>query len=130
MSYGLAGHPPVLLRRSRDGQVVRLVDADGPVLGPIRDATYTEGHVKLEPGDVLVMYTDGLVERRGRDIETGISQAQRLVADWRSDTVMAQGCRQLTETLALPPRQDDVCVIALRLRPLDSSVPGATRSSS
>ncbi len=121
LSYGLAGHPPVLLRRSRDGKVVRLVDADGPVLGPIRDATYTEGHVRLEPGDVLVMYTDGLVERRGRDIETGISQAQQLVADWRSETAMAQGCRQLTDTLALPPRQDDVCVIALRLRPVNSS---------
>ena len=50
MSYGLAGHPPALLRRSRDGEVVRLVDADGPVLGPIRDATYTEGQVRLEPG--------------------------------------------------------------------------------
>ena len=34
MSYGLAGHPPVLLRRARDGKVVRLIDADGPVLGP------------------------------------------------------------------------------------------------
>jgi serine phosphatase RsbU (regulator of sigma subunit)/integral membrane sensor domain MASE1 len=125
MSYGLAGHPPALLRRARDGKVVRLVDADGPVLGPIRDATYTEGRVRLEAGDILVMYTDGLVERRGRDIETGISQAQRLVAGWRSDTAPAEGCRQLTETLALPPRQDDVCVIVIRLRPVDSSLPAA-----
>ena len=115
LSYGLAGHPPPLLRRSRDGNVVRLVDADGPVLGPIRDATYTEGQVKLERGDILVMYTDGLVERSGRDIETGISQAERLLASWRSENALAQGCRQLTETLASPPRQDDVCVIAVRV---------------
>jgi serine phosphatase RsbU (regulator of sigma subunit)/integral membrane sensor domain MASE1 len=123
LSYGLAGHPPALLRRSRDGEVVRLADADGPVLGPIRDATYSDGHVRLEPGDILVMYTDGLVERRGRDIETGISQAQRLLSGWGSDTALAEGCRQLTETLALPPRQDDVCVIAVRVRPTDSSPP-------
>jgi hypothetical protein len=116
LSYGLAGHPPALLRRSRDGEVVRLVDADGPVLGPIREATYTLGQVRLDPGDILVMYTDGLVERRGRDIETGISQAQRLVASWRPDTVLPEACRQLTETLALPPRQDDVCVVVVRLR--------------
>ena len=116
LSYGLAGHPPPLLRRSRDGKVVRLVDADGPVLGPIRDAVYTEGQVKLERGDILVMYTDGLVERSGRDIETGISQAELLLASWRSETALAQGCRQLTEELASPPRQDDVCVIAVRLR--------------
>ena len=126
LSYGLAGHPPALLRRSRDGKVVRLVDADGPVMGPIRDATYTEGQVRLEPGDILVMYTDGLVERRGRDIETGISQAQRLLAGWRSEIALAEGCRQLTETLASPPRQDDVCVIAVRLRHADSSPPAAT----
>lgn len=126
LSYGLAGHPPILLRRARDGEVVRLVDAAGPVLGPLRDATYTEGQVKLEPGDILVMYTDGLVERSGRDIETGILQAQRLLAGWRSDTALAQGCRQLTETLALPPRQDDVCVIVVRLRTVDSSSPPAT----
>ena len=92
-------------------------------MGPIRDATYTEGQVRLEPGDILVMYTDGLVERRGRDIATGISQAQRLIAGWRSEIALAEGCRQLTETLASPPRQDDVCVIAvrLRLRPSDST---------
>ena len=125
MSYGLAGHPPALLRRSRDGEVVPLVEADGPVLGPIRDASYTEGRVRLEPGDILVMYTDGLVERRGRDIETGISQAQRLLAGWRSDAALAAGCRQLTETLALPPRQDDVCVIVVRVRSVDSSPPTA-----
>jgi serine phosphatase RsbU (regulator of sigma subunit)/integral membrane sensor domain MASE1 len=121
MAYGLAGHPPALLRRSRDGKVVRLVDADGPVLGPIRDATYTEGRVRFESGDILVMYTDGLVERRGRDIETGISLAQQLVAGWGPDMVLAEGCRQLTETLALPPRQDDVCVIVVRLKPVEYS---------
>jgi serine phosphatase RsbU (regulator of sigma subunit)/integral membrane sensor domain MASE1 len=125
LSYGLAGHPPALLRRARDGEVVRLVDAHGPVLGPIRDATYTEGQVRLSPGDILLMYTDGLVERPGRDIETGIAQVQRLLAGWRSDTALAEGCRQLTETLALPPRQDDVCVIAVRVRVADSTLPAA-----
>jgi serine phosphatase RsbU (regulator of sigma subunit)/integral membrane sensor domain MASE1 len=123
LSYGLAGHPPALLRRSRDGEVVRLVDAEGPVLGPIRDATYTEGKVGLEPGDILVMYTDGLVESRRRNIEAGIAQAQRLLGGWRSDTALAQGCRQLTETLVLPPRQDDVCVLVVRLRPVESALP-------
>ncbi len=123
LSYGLAGHPPALLRRARDGKVVRLLDADGPVMGPIRDATYTAGEVRLEPGDILLLYTDGLVERRGRDIETGISQAQRLLAGWRSEIELSHGCRQLTETLASPPRQDDVCVVAVRLRHVDSTPP-------
>ncbi len=117
LSYGSAGHPPALLRRARDGKVVRLVDGHGPVLGPIRDATYTQGQVRLEPGDVLVMYTDGLIERPGRDIETGISRAQRLIEHWDADTAVTDGCRQLTEILAVPPRKDDVCVVVVRLRP-------------
>jgi integral membrane sensor domain MASE1 len=125
LSYGLAGHPPALLRRARDGKVVRLTAADGPVMGPIREATYTAGEVRLEPGDILVMYTDGLIERRGRDIETGISQAQGLVAGWRPEISLDNGCRQLTETLAAPPRQDDVCVIALRIRHAEPSLPPA-----
>ncbi len=120
LSYALAGHPPALLRRAHDGSVVRLVDGHGPVLGPIRDATYTEGHVRLEPGDMLVMYTDGLVEGRGRDIETGISKAERLIKGWRSEIALADGCRQLTETLAVAPRPDDVCVVIVRLRHADS----------
>ncbi|OBK79542.1 serine/threonine protein phosphatase [Mycobacterium sp. 1274761.0] len=117
LSYGLAGHPPALLRRSRDGRVVRLNDADGPVLGPIRDASYTAGNVTLQPGDILIMYTDGLVERRRRDVETGIALAQQMLAGWPPDIPLAEGCRHLTDTLASPPRQDDLCLIAVRLRP-------------
>ncbi|RDH80183.1 GAF domain-containing protein [Mycolicibacterium moriokaense] len=116
LSYGVAGHPPPLLRRSSDGRVVRLVDGHGPVLGPIRDASYTQGHVQLEPGDTLVLYTDGLVEGPRRDIETGISKAQRLIEGWGSHSPLAAGCRQLTETLALTPRIDDVCVVIVRRR--------------
>lgn len=114
LSYGSAGHPPALLRRARDGEVVRLVEAHGPVLGPFRDASYTEGKVRLEAGDILVMYTDGLIERRGQDMETGITHAQRLIAGWTSGTALADACRQLTQALVLPPRDDDVCVIAVR----------------
>jgi integral membrane sensor domain MASE1 len=116
LTYGVAGHPPALLRRSRDGNVVRLDDADGPVLGPMPEANYREGNVGIDPGDILVMYTDGLIERRGRDVESGIAQAQRIMEGWQSDTMLEEGCRQLTETLALPPRQDDVCVMVIRLR--------------
>lgn len=117
VSYASAGHPPVLLRRFRDGEVVRLVDGHGPVLGPIRDATYTEGHVRLEPGDTLVMYTDGLVEGTGRHLETGITSAQKVIAGWKPDCPLDEGCRRLTDALVLRPRRDDVCVVIVRMRP-------------
>ena len=113
LSYASAGHPPALLRRP-GGRVTRLAAGHGPVLGPLEDATYSQGELTIEPGDILVMYTDGLVERRGQDLETGISAAQDIVAGWQADTSLPRGCRSLAEVLAPRPRGDDVCVVAVR----------------
>lgn len=117
LTFASAGHPPPLVRRARDGKIVRLVDGHGPVLGPIRDATYSEGQIRLEQDDILVMYTDGLIEGTGMDIETGISIVERLIAGWDSDIVLSEGCTRLTDTLVARPRRDDVCVVIVRVRP-------------
>ena len=60
-----AGHPPPLHLRS-DGQI-RQLTAGGPVLGPLSNATYERGVVFIRPGDCLVLFTDGIVETRGKD---------------------------------------------------------------
>jgi serine phosphatase RsbU (regulator of sigma subunit) len=58
--YVNAGHPaPFLLKRNGD---LRQLDEGGAVLGPLADATYERGFVRLEPGDQIVLYTDGIVE--------------------------------------------------------------------
>jgi integral membrane sensor domain MASE1 len=120
--YCVAGHPPPFLRSAADGRVVRLGEAHGPVLGPVRDATYAEGRVQVSPGDILVMYTDGLVERHGMDIEMGLTRAQQMIADWAGDTSLAQYCDVLQETLSPRPRHDDVCIIAVRFGDSAASV--------
>ncbi len=117
LCYGSAGHPPVVLRRARTGEVMRLSDACGPVLGPVPGARYAEGRVDLEPGDLVVMYTDGLVERRGTDIEIGIADVERLARGWAEGTPLAQACSELA-ALAARPRNDDVCVLAARFGPV------------
>jgi serine phosphatase RsbU (regulator of sigma subunit)/integral membrane sensor domain MASE1 len=114
LSYGLAGHPPPFLRLAADGEVIRLDEAHGPVLGPVEDATYGQARIRIAPGDVLVMYTDGLVERHGMDIETGLARAQQMIAGWDRHTKLAEYCEALQETLAPRPRADDVCIIAVR----------------
>jgi serine phosphatase RsbU (regulator of sigma subunit)/integral membrane sensor domain MASE1 len=114
LSYSVAGHPPPFLRYAVDGEVVRLTDAHGPVLGPVHDATYTQGQVRVSPGDILVMYTDGLVERQGMDIEMGLARAQQMIAGWESGTSLSEYCEALQETLSPRPRSDDVCIIAVR----------------
>jgi sigma-B regulation protein RsbU (phosphoserine phosphatase) len=62
--YSNAGHnPPFLLRVNGK---VELLSNGGPVLGPTPDATYTRGYAKLEPGDLLCLYTDGIIEAHDR----------------------------------------------------------------
>lgn len=55
-----AGHPPPF-HLSREGKVQFLEDG-GPVLGPLRDATYERCFVQMRPGDLMVFYTDGISE--------------------------------------------------------------------
>ena len=56
-----AGHPPVLLRRARTGEVVE-VGRPAPPLGTRLPTRYEEQSVPIEPGDLVLLYTDGLVE--------------------------------------------------------------------
>ncbi|HYO13700.1 MAG TPA: PP2C family protein-serine/threonine phosphatase, partial [Thermoanaerobaculia bacterium] len=61
LTWASAGHPPPLLWKKRDGTVQELVQP-GMVLGRLRRAAYTEASVPLEPGDRLLLFTDGIPE--------------------------------------------------------------------
>jgi sigma-B regulation protein RsbU (phosphoserine phosphatase) len=58
--YCNAGHPPALLVRAK-GSVTRL-STGGRLLGPLPDTSYSVGLERLDPGDVLVIYSDGITE--------------------------------------------------------------------
>lgn len=63
---GSGGHAPPLIARA-DGTVEELA-CRGPLLGVFEDATFATDEARLDPGDVLVLYTDGVTEaRRGRE---------------------------------------------------------------
>lgn len=111
-----AGHPPPLLRRP-DGRVRVLDLAGGPLLGIDGTAVYPSTEVALPPGSLLVLYTDGLVESPGVDLEDALAGL----------------CRRLTELGDLPlddladaltrhgphsaDRLDDTAVLLLRSLP-------------
>lgn len=65
--YVNAGHPPPF-HLAVDG-TVRWMEEGGPVLGPLPGATYERGFVIMKPGDMMVFYTDGICETRGREKE-------------------------------------------------------------
>jgi phosphoserine phosphatase RsbU/P len=63
LTYVNAGHnPPILIHK--DGRIVELV-AGGPLLGVVREAEYYEAMAEVEPGAILILYTDGIVEAGG-----------------------------------------------------------------
>ena len=65
--YINAGHPPPLIF-SKKGPVTGLATG-GTVIGPLPEARFLHGHARLDPGDVLVLCTDGILERRNPDGE-------------------------------------------------------------
>lgn len=112
LTWAQAGHlPPLLIR---DGVTDVLRQPQGMVLGAIPDATYGSSVVRLEPGDIVLMYTDGLVEHRGDDLGRGLSRLVR--------TVRAGGATDLESCVAhvmrhlgTPNPQDDTCLIGLQI---------------
>lgn len=63
LHYVNAGHPPPMLVRLRNGKPeVKRLDVGGPALGVLSDAVYRQGHVDMEPEDLMLLYSDGLVE--------------------------------------------------------------------
>ncbi|MGC0421584.1 PP2C family protein-serine/threonine phosphatase [Embleya sp. AB8] len=79
-----AGHPPGVHWLAGSGQW-QVIEAVGPLLGVLEDATFEGVRGRLGTGDALLLFTDGMVELPGEDIATGIDrflgEAERLVRD-------------------------------------------------
>ncbi|MEU6346151.1 SpoIIE family protein phosphatase [Streptomyces sp. NPDC046977] len=109
-----AGHPPVLLRHPGGGTELLRVPP-GPLLGVDRAARYPTIEIPLPPGTLLVLYTDGLVEARGVDLDEAtaalaehVDRAGDLSLDELADTLVEQARRAA-------PRSDDIAVLLTRV---------------
>ncbi|QTE02669.1 Phosphoserine phosphatase RsbU [Streptomyces cyanogenus] len=110
-----AGHPPPLLRRP-DGRVRVLDLAGGPLLGIDAGAVYPTTEVSLTPGSVLLLYTDGLVESPGVDIEDALVGLGALLADVGNQPLESLADEVIRHGAAGLERVDDVAVLLLRAR--------------
>jgi len=111
-----AGHnPPVLLR---NGRVIRL-EADGPVVGLLPFAPYTEQSLTLQPGDLLVLYTDGISEAMThQDEEWGeerMIEAALKMRDQPADAVLRSVFAAADAFTAGAPQHDDMTLLILKL---------------
>jgi GAF domain-containing protein/anti-sigma regulatory factor (Ser/Thr protein kinase) len=121
LTYGSAGHPPPVVIGA-DGDAVLLEEGRGPPLGAIADPMYVQAVAELGPGATLLLYTDGIVERRDMWIDEGLVllQAQaRAAAGWEPDKLLDR----LTAALLEGGRaQDDVALLALRTAPAPGGI--------
>ncbi|MEV5676337.1 MULTISPECIES: GAF domain-containing SpoIIE family protein phosphatase [unclassified Streptomyces] len=114
LTWSNAGHPPPLLHTPEEG-VLSLGDHDLLLLGTSEDDPPRHDHTRdLPPGSVLLLYTDGLVERRDADIDVGTARATAVLAR-HGDRPLPLLLEALSEDLADIPQRDDVAVLAVRV---------------
>ncbi|GAA4770782.1 SpoIIE family protein phosphatase [Actinomycetospora chibensis] len=117
LRWARAGHLPALLVGA-DGAAVRYLDdpsGHGPLLGlPPGHRDHGEAVTTLEPGAVLVLYTDGLVERRGEALDEGFARLADAAEEHR-----AAGPGPMASALLrdLDSHSDDVALVVARLAP-------------
>ncbi|MGW7205634.1 SpoIIE family protein phosphatase [Streptomyces sp. NPDC054837] len=107
-----AGHPPPLLRNP-DGSTRVLDLPGGVVLGVDPDAHYPVTELRIEPGAVLALYTDGLVERPGIDIDDGINALRVALARAGAPTARLAGVADWLTAAARQAveRPDDIALL-------------------
>jgi serine phosphatase RsbU (regulator of sigma subunit) len=110
MVWAQAGHPAVL--HSRAGTTTELARPEGPLLGAIRNARYHTATARFSAGDLLVFYTDGLIEHRSHSLAEGLAP---VIATLNRFT--AESCEEPLDDLLAQLRRanpdDDTCILAV-----------------
>ncbi|MFI2608421.1 PP2C family protein-serine/threonine phosphatase [Kitasatospora sp. NPDC018619] len=109
LRWARAGHLPPIRLGPEGAEVLPL--PHGVLLGALDDAEYEEHTARLDPGDVLLLYTDGLVERRDRPVEESVEQLLRAAGAPGPD--LEQYLDRLLE-LSPADTDDDTCLIAVQ----------------
>ena len=125
--YVNAGHPPPF-HLSAAGEV-RYLEEGGAVLGPVSDATYERGFVRMNPGDALVLYTDGMIEATPDDsadaMEFGVERLVEIANNMkgRSSREIAEAMMAAVATYRGDEEaQDDRTVVVITYPPTPSGV--------
>jgi anti-anti-sigma factor len=114
LSWSAAGHPPPLVVDADGGEF--LSGGTGAVLGTPGHAAYRDDHVTLAPGASVVLYTDGLVERRDAVLDEGLARLLAVVA--KAHDQAPEALRDtITGALLDAGQDDDVAVVVARYLP-------------
>ncbi|MDQ0792510.1 SpoIIE family protein phosphatase [Streptomyces sp. B1I3] len=110
LRWARAGHlPPVLVRGE---EAIKLPLLQGLLLGALAEAEYQEEEIRLEVSDTLLMYTDGLIERRDTSVEDSLSQ---LLATAKAPAPSLERRLDRLLTHSESDTDDDTCIIGVRV---------------
>ncbi|MET8625852.1 ATP-binding SpoIIE family protein phosphatase, partial [Kitasatospora sp. NPDC004669] len=113
-----AGHPPPALVHS-DGTVEYVDLPTGPPLG-VGGLPFEATELQLAPGTALVLYTNGLVTNRDRDLDNGLATLRRSLADAHADGSPDSSCQAVFDALVPPHPSDDIALLIARTRLFES----------
>ena len=108
LTWAQAGHPPPVLVRG--SQAIALSQPDGVLLGAGRSG-YEAASLALQAGDLLLLYSDGLIERRDRSLEEGIAALTSAAAGISDPELVIASVLDTIGSAA----EDDTCLVALRV---------------
>jgi hypothetical protein len=110
--YSSAGHPPALLVHA-DGTTSWLDEAGGLPLALVAGSR-PEYKVSLSPGDTVVLYTDGLVERRGESLRAGLRRLAEVAPAACAGSNLDDVTERLLDALVADGARDDVAIVVYR----------------
>ncbi|MEV7211609.1 SpoIIE family protein phosphatase [Kitasatospora cineracea] len=115
-----AGHPPPVLLRN--GRAAPMAADTGPPLGVLPEAAYRAVETYVRPGDTVLLYTDGLVERRDQDIDTRLDALctavrRHAAADCTDGPDLQELVDAVVRDMSGPLSEDDATLLAFRFEP-------------
>jgi phosphoserine phosphatase RsbU/P len=114
LRYACAGHLPPVIHAPGDEPAFAWDGRSAPLFTPMAAKSRDEGECRLPPGSTLLMYTDGLVERRDQGLDSGMDQLLQQVSGHR-DKSPAVMVAELIRALHDPANRDDVCLLLAKV---------------
>lgn len=122
LRWSNAGHPPPMVINP-DGTVAMLTGPEADLLLGIDPLSpRVESEVAVDRGSTVLLYTDGLVERRGQSLDDGLARLQGLLAEL-AELPLDRLCDQVLARMSTDRPEDDVALVAVRLHRQDRPRP-------
>ncbi|HTL87050.1 MAG TPA: SpoIIE family protein phosphatase [Acidimicrobiia bacterium] len=114
LEYANAGHVPPLLAGADGAEPTFLDDVHGPPLGAVSGVSFSHSRRRLDDGATLLLYTDGLIERRNTSIDDGLASLRAQAH--RNGTDLQTACDDVIHALVADAAEDDIAMLAVRLQ--------------